>query len=248
MYIRVFDLRAAKLKFAALLSAAAVVSYLLFNLLFDAYIGSRGYSAAALSLSEDKLIIIDAGHGGEDPGAVAVNGRYEKDLNLEIAFTLGGMLAESGYAVMYTRTTDRLLYSEDENIKGMKKIYDLKNRCKIAAEFPNALFISIHMNSYSNPKYSGLQVYYTKDDDDSRQLASDIQGSVNSSIEDSERVIKCGEGLYILENTPSTAVLIECGFLSNAEEAEKLSQKEYQKRLSSAIICGIIEYKENNRR
>ena len=120
------------------------------------------------------VFVIDAGHGGEDPGAIGISGVYEKDLNLEISYLIGAALAERGYAVIYTRSNDKLLYSDEENIKGLRKISDLKNRCKIAAEYPNSTFISIHMNSFSQSKYSGLQVYYSKNNQLSYQL---FQGS-----------------------------------------------------------------------
>ncbi len=243
MDIRIYDLRIRRYRAPLCITALLLVLVLMSGFALGAYLESDMYRDAALALSEDKLIIIDAGHGGEDPGTIAVNGRYEKDINLEVAFTVGAMLSERGYAVLYTRTTDRLMYSEDENIRGLKKINDLKNRCKIAAEYPSALFVSIHMNSFSDPEYSGLQVYYTKTSHESRQLAASVQEAVNRDI-GGGRSVRGGEGLYLLERCVNTAVLIECGFLSNPEEAEKLSKKEYQKRLSSAIICGIIEYKE----
>ena len=90
------------------------------------------------------VIIIDAGHGGEDPGAIGINGIYEKDVNLDIALTIGEELKAKGYTVVYTRTEDKMLYLPEENIKGMRKISDLKNRCKITAEYDNCIFISIH--------------------------------------------------------------------------------------------------------
>jgi N-acetylmuramoyl-L-alanine amidase len=195
--------------------------------------------------SEKNLIILDAGHGGEDPGAIGINNVYEKNINLDIAFLIGEILCERGFAVMYTRAEDKLLYSEEENIKGFRKISDLKNRCKIAAEYPEAMFVSIHMNSYQNSKYSGLQVYYSENNENSRMLASNIQSSVKNELQSlNNRTIKAGEGMYLLENVYNPAVLVECGFLTNAEECKKLSEKEYQKQLSLAIVCGIIKYKE----
>ncbi len=193
-----------------------------------------------------QLIVIDAGHGGEDPGAVGISGIYEKDLNLEIAMLVGEELRARGYEVVYTRTEDKLLYSEEENIKGLRKLSDLKNRCKISEDAGATLFISLHMNSYGDPKYSGLQVYYTDGNDDSRRLATSIQNSVRDDVQrENDRVVKSGKNLYLLENCSGVGVLVECGFITNAEECEKLSQKEYQKQLSFAIVCGIIEYIED---
>ncbi len=206
---------------------------------------SDEYMSAMQALSEREIIIIDAGHGGEDPGTIGVNGRYEKDLNLEVALMLGEMLSEKGYAVIYTRTEDKLLYTEEENIKGIRKICDLKNRCKIAAEYPSAIFLSIHMNYYKNSKFDGLQVYYSTENQDSRILADKIQNSVKNNLQhENNRTVKRGDNIYLLENTDNPSVLIECGFISNEEECKKLSEKEYQKQLCSALICAIIEYKE----
>lgn len=244
MKVFIVNVRAIK-KFFFSLKWVAIILLIAIAVFFgvDAYRSSNAYISAMQELSTDKVIIIDAGHGGEDPGAIGTNGSYEKDINLALAFELGAALENEGYAVVYTRTEDKLLYTEEENIKGIRKISDLKNRCKFAAEYPNAIFISIHMNSYSSSKYSGLQVYYSKANENSYNLASKIQTSVKSELQvNNDRVIKSGEGIYVLENITSPAVLIECGFMTNPEECEKLSKKEYRKQLSLAIVCGIIEY------
>ena len=196
-----------------------------------------------VSLAEKKTVIIDAGHGGEDCGAIGVSGVYEKDLNLAIAFEIGEALNEQGYTVVYTRTEDKLLYTEEENVKGIRKISDLKNRCKIAAEYSESLFISVHMNSYAEEKYSGLHVYYSPESSESERLAHTIQNRVHDDLQpQNNRVPKAGKNIYLLENMKNTAVLVECGFLTNTAECEKLSEKEYQKQLSFSIVCGIIEY------
>ena len=223
----------------------AMLLLLFFNLVSGAYLSSDRYVEVLQKENEKNLVIIDAGHGGEDPGAIGHGEIYEKDLNLEIAKTLGKQLEERGFAVMYTRTEDKLLYLEEENIKGIRKISDLKNRCKIAAEYPDAIFVSIHMNSFGNPKYSGLQVYYSENNENSRLLATKIQTSVKDTLQnDNDRVVKEGKNMYVMENVTNTAVLIECGFLTNRGECEKLCEKEYQNRLSLAIVCGIIEYRK----
>ena len=217
----------------------ALVS-ILFGLFFKISFGEYDTEAAS---APEMLIILDAGHGGEDAGATGINGALEKDLNLSVVNILGEMLTEKGFAVVYTRSEDKLLYEEWENIKGIRKISDLRNRCKIAKSYPNALFVSIHMNTFGDGKYSGLQVYYSPENKESEMLAGAIQTSVKKELQpNNNRNIKQGNDIYILENIDNTAVLIECGFLSNEEEAKKLSQKEYQKMLSFSIICGIIEY------
>ena len=154
------------------------------------------------------------------------------------------MLEEKGYIIVYTRTDDRLLYTDEENIKGIRKISDLKNRVKVAERYPNSLYVSIHMNSFGDSKYSGLQVYHS-DKEASNLLANTIQNRVKNDLQpENNRVVKKGKDMYILENIENTAVLIECGFLTNKNECEKLSEKEYQKQLCFAIVCGIIEYME----
>ena len=246
MKIVVFNLHKHRcLFYATKLVALVLVVVIVCCVLCGAYMRSDVYVQALKQESEKNLVIIDAGHGGEDPGAIGISGVYEKDLNLEIAFTLGEMLEERGFAVLYTRVDDKLLYTEAENIKGIRKISDLKNRCKIAAEYPKALFISVHMNSYGSPNLSGLQVYYSLENEHSKILANKIQSNVKTALQnDNNRKIKPGKDIYILENIENTAVLIECGFITNGNECKKLSEKEYQKQLCLAIVCGIIEYKE----
>lgn len=203
---------------------------------------SELFISAGTEINNNKIIIIDAGHGGEDSGAVGVNGSLEKDIAMSLAFEIGTLLEERGYAVVYTRTSDNLLYKPEENIKGIRKISDLKNRCEVAKNYPESVFISIHMNSFSQEKYSGLQVYYSENNELSREIAESIQRKVREDLQPvNNRVIKKGKDMYLMENIDNPAVLIECGFLSNREECEKLSKKEYQKQLSFSIVCGIIE-------
>ena len=246
MKIKVINL--SKLNILKYRSYAPVSVIVIISLMVGFYFKTNRDSLDVEAASaKEQIIVLDAGHGGEDSGATSAYGKQEKELNLEITFCLGEMLTEKGYTVVYTRTEDKLLYTEAENIKGIRKISDLKNRCKIAREYPNALFISIHMNSFSESKYSGLQVYYSTQNEASESLASHIQSSVKRELQPmNNRKIKAGKGIYILENIENPAVLIECGFLTNPEESEKLSKKEYQNLLSFSIICGIIEYMNTN--
>ena len=226
---------------------SAVVVFLFIASIVITGFNVTDYYVEASAMTDLPTIIIDAGHGGEDSGAVGNGDILEKDLNLALSLELGRQLEEKGYTVVYTRTDDKLLYTEEENIKGMRKYYDLKNRCDIANGYENALFISIHQNSYGASKYSGLQVYYAGQSNESKALALAIQNSVCKDLQkDNNRKIKNGKGYYILDNCKATSVIIECGFMSNEAELEKLSQKEYQNQLSFAIICGIIEYINTN--
>ena len=239
MFIYVLNLKRTikSLKVIALVLVLATVFFVAFDFI------DRNAISSAVSADAGTVIIIDAGHGGEDSGAVGINGAFEKDLNLSIALLIGEELTKRGYTVVYTRTEDKMLYLPEENIKGMRKISDLKNRCKVTMQYEDCILISIHMNSFGSSKYSGLQVYYADGNDESRILATKIQNAVREELQpENKRQVKNGKSLYLLENSNGTPVIIECGFLSNESECEKLSQKEYQKELSFSIICGIIEY------
>ncbi len=229
-----------------------VIKIFLFCVLFLVFGIAICYLSSRLSYYEFKTVsadaseytfILDAGHGGEDAGAIGINGVYEKDINLSICNMLGEVLKANGFNVILTRTEDKLLYTEEENIKGQRKYHDLKNRLKIAEENPDAIFISIHMNKFSMESCRGMQVYYPQNSEESRLLALEIQNMVKSALQPyNTRQIKASENIYLLDNAKGTAVLIECGFLSNSEECEKLSSKDYQTQLSFQIFCGIMEY------
>ena len=244
MFVYFFDFRKLKRRAEFMLTSICIV--LLITLTFSAINGYYKEKSVSVLADGANTVIIDAGHGGEDVGATGVSGVYEKDLNLIICSMIGEQLKEQGYTVIYTRTEDKLLYTEDEDIHGIRKISDLKNRCKIANQYPEAIFVSIHMNKYGDSKYSGLQVYYKDKSDGSYALANKIQSTVKDKLQpENNRQVKNGKGLYILDNSTLSSVIVECGFLSNVEECEKLSQKEYQKQLSFSIACGIIDYIKN---
>ncbi|MBO5788324.1 MAG: N-acetylmuramoyl-L-alanine amidase, partial [Clostridia bacterium] len=146
---------------------------------------SKGFTSPLLSVSGGEslpLVIIDAGHGGEDCGAIGVNGVYEKDINLAISFALGDWLSSVGYPVLFTRVEDKLLYTEEQNIKGQRKAYDLRNRLEIAQKHPGSIFVSIHMNSFSDGQYSGLQVWHNGGEL-SKSVAEGIQSTVRELLQ-----------------------------------------------------------------
>lgn len=204
----------------------------------------RGTAAV---LGTRPLVILDAGHGGEDGGAVGVNGVHEKELNLSVATMLAEQLRAAGVEVILTRTEDRLLYRDEENIKGHRKEYDLKNRLAVAEAHPEALFISIHMNTFSEAKYSGLQVYYAATEG-SRELAECVQSAVREHVqpENHRKIHAASSSIFLLEHAVGRAVLVECGFLSNPEECARLSEKDYQRQLCFSIFCGIMKYIEQS--
>lgn len=190
----------------------------------------------------ETVVILDAGHGGEDCGAVGVNGVFEKDLNLSIAFCLRDLLAEAGVNVEMTRTEDRLLYTKEQDIKGQRKINDLKNRLLFARTYEDAIFVSLHMNKFSHPTSFGTQVWYS-DHDDARELAKKMQTDIIQVLQPkNHRKIKpCDSSMYLLYRSMHPAVLVECGFLSNDAECAQLCQSDYQKQLSFVLFCAIIE-------
>lgn len=233
-----------------------VLSYVLFILLFLLIAVIFIFLSMRIDLYTPSLIlnapqamptiIIDAGHGGEDGGAIGKNGVYEKELNLEISMLLSSMLTERGYDVVLTRSEDILLYDKNSDYKGRKKELDLAARVEIASNYKNCIFISIHMNAFSDSKYSGLQVYYSSNNANSKILADTVQNLVKEALQPSNnRKTKQGDGLFVLDRIESPAVLIECGFLSNYEECEKLCNEEYQKKLAFIISTAIEKYIEN---
>lgn len=191
------------------------------------------------------IIIIDAGHGGFDGGAVAEDGTVEKDINLSISKYLQEYLTFFGLKTIMTRETDASI--EDDGLQTIRerKSSDLHNRMRIMEEIENALFISIHQNKYSVEKYSGTQVFYSpKTKEESSLLAQSIQDSiVNTLQKDNTRQIKeCGTSVYLMYNAVKPAVLVECGFLSNYEETKLLNTPEYQKKIAFCIAIGIQNY------
>jgi len=192
---------------------------------------------------ETKTIIIDAGHGSPDGGAVGSSGVLEKDLNLSIAKKLQEFAEQGGFNVILTRSDDNGIYDISGNIRS-KKNSDLKNREKLIKNSKADAFVSIHMNKFPQSKYSGPQVFYSGNNEKSKDLAEYIQESVIEALTPvSKREIKKADGsIYLLKNAKLPAVLVECGFLSNEEEQRKLLDTAYQKQVAWAIYCGIIKY------
>ena len=193
-------------------------------------------------------VIIDAGHGGEDGGASSAAGLVEKDVNLEISQMLCEMLRANGINVIMTREDDRLLYDRNTNYQGRKKKLDLAARLAIADSTPDAVLVSIHMNSFTNPLYSGLQVWYSPNNADSLPLAELIRETNQEQLQ-SENYRLCKEAtsaINLLHNAQCPAVLVECGFLSNPDEAALFETQEYRQKVAFAIFCAITEFLNSN--
>ena len=187
-------------------------------------------------------VILDAGHGGEDGGAVSASGIAEKDLNLQITLLLKELLEANGIRVILTRSEDVLLYDRNTDYHGRKKALDLSARLKIAEAHPEAVFVSIHMNTYPLESCRGLQVWYSPNDTRSRVLASEIQERARTLLDpqNERRIKEAGSSIYLLHHVQSPAILVECGFLTNPEEAERLSTREYQQNLAIALFLSIV--------
>ena len=193
--------------------------------------------------SVGKKIIIDAGHGAPDGGAVGQSGAMEKDINLSVALELQKFFESGGTNVVLTRSDDNGIYDISGSIKN-KKVSDMKNREKIINESGADIFISIHMNKFSDSRYSGPQVFYSPNHEKSEYLAECIQKSMIAALNpESEREIKkAGKDIYLLNKAEIPAVLAECGFLSNSTEEKKLTDEKYQRQLAWSLYCGVIEY------
>lgn len=200
------------------------------------------------ALSQNEIcIVIDAGHGGEDGGCEG-GGLVEKDLNLDIALRLSELLKRSGVKVVLTRETDVLLYDVNSDYKGKKKAQDVRKRLEIASSCEGAMLVSIHMNYYPQTQYSGLQVWYSKNDPRSRALAALIQSETKSTLQpNNKRSIKeSTSSIFLLHNATFPAVLVECGFLSNPDEAAALGDATYRQMLAEVIFRSIMSYISQN--
>lgn len=186
------------------------------------------------------IIVIDAGHGGSDPGKVGVSGTEEKDINLEIALKLRDELEKQGFEIVMTREEDTGL--EDKGAKSVK-VSDLKNRVEIIEEARPAMAISIHQNSYTDSAVSGAQVFYYGNSAQGEALALALQESLIENVDPSNtRAPKENESYYLLKNTSVPTVIVECGFLSNPAEEALLCDGDYQDQIVEAIYEGIVNY------
>ncbi len=189
---------------------------------------------------KEYVVVLDAGHGGVDPGKVGINGEIEKDLNLEITLLVKKYLEMDDVQVILTRDSDEGLYDAGAS---NKKVQDMKNRVDIIEETGPAVTVSIHQNSYPEEYVHGAQVFYYTGSTEGKKLAEKIQNRLVVGVDpDNTRQIKANDSYYLLKKTPTPIVIVECGFLSNSAEAEKLSEPSYQKELAWEIHLGILQY------
>lgn len=191
-------------------------------------------------VSTKDTIVIDAGHGGRDPGKVGVNNTLEKDINLKIAIKLKSLLEQNDYNVVMIREEDTGLYSESDS---NKKVTDMKKRVEIINSSNAALAISVHQNSFTSEEIKGAQVFYYTGAEESKEFALILQDQLKRTLNDgNKRQAKGNDAYYMLKKTQIPIVIVECGYLSNNKEAQLLNTDDYQEKMAWTIHIGIINY------
>ena len=219
---------------------------ILYLTLLTAHWGSKAVTVMAENAAVNRLhtVIIDAGHGGIDGGATSCTGVLESHINMKISSRLDDLLHFLGYQTKMIRTEDISVYTSGKTI-AQKKSSDLKERVRIVNSTDNALLLSIHQNNYPDKRYSGAQVFYSGTEG-SQEFAVQLQNSLRKNLKPvSTRQEKHSKGIYLMEHIQCPGVLIECGFLSNPEEEQKLRDREYQQKLCSIIAVCTAEYLSN---
>lgn len=222
-------------------------------LTFCACVGVICYAAVKIdnvisvdSITEEDsfVVVLDAGHGGMDGGCSTADGKTEKGINLNILLSVRDMAELFGYNVDVTRDKDTSIH--DKGVTGIRnqKVSDMENRLEIFNKYPDAVCISIHQNTFRDPKFSGAQMFYSDKNPGSEQLASIMQKKFVDNLQpDNQRETKlCGSELYLCYYCENPAVMIECGFLSNPDEAAKLTDKTYQQQVAFTVFSGISEF------
>lgn len=224
------------------------LAVLLIVVLFSCFRYNNNIYDVFKSESYIPTVIIDPGHGGEDGGTSSDDGILEKDINLSVSLYIAEILKCSGYNVIMTRSDDNQIGDNSLPSIRQRKISDVRKRLEITKTYPDALFVSVHQNHYSSSKYSGAQVFYSPKSPDSRILADMVQTSIVSLLQnDNMRKIKeIGTNVYLLYNCENPAIMVECGFLSNAAETKLLATPDYQKKIAFSVACGIIKFLEED--
>lgn len=191
---------------------------------------------------KEKVIVIDAGHGGADPGMIGIGGLEEKGINLAVSMKLKEALENQGFTVVMTRQEDKGLYEEGTR---NKKVQDMQNRIEIMEKAKPILAVSIHQNSYTEESVKGPQVFYYETSAEGQKLAVNIQSALNTELStERPRKEKGNTSYFLLKKSPCVLNIVECGFLTNKKEAELLQTEEYQQKIVEAVVKGIVQYME----
>lgn len=205
---------------------------------------SKEAAMVSKEMNGQTTIVVDPGHGGRDPGMIGIGNLEEKGINLSIAKKLKKKLEEKGYIVVMTREEDIGLYNNDS--KNMKA-QDLQNRISLIEKSNAALTVSIHQNSYQDSSVCGPQVFYYEDSVEGKRLAQTIQSSMNQMPSVSrQREAKGNKNYYLLKKSEGIVNIVECGFLTNPEEAELLQTTQYQENIAEAVAQGIFSFLEES--
>lgn len=253
--------------FARTVSAVVLVGFFAFAMVFSPTVGTGDIktdtnsvavsgigpfdaapAAAVAGGSLQKLVVLDAGHGGMDGGATGgtVSGEsgvvLEKDINLAIVKDLEAMLKFAGYTVVLTRDSDISIH--DKNVSGVRnqKVSDMKNRKAIIDANAEGIFISVHQNQFTDPRYFGAQMFYLNENPLNTQLAQLAQESFRELQPDNNREIAESDGMFLLKGTKQPAILAECGFISNASDAANLTDRDYQKKVAFTLLRTVDEF------
>lgn len=222
-----------KLFFLLLILLALAVCFFIYTL----YI-----SVPSFSRSSVPVIVVDSGHGSPDGGAVGADGTLEKDINLSIGLKLQEVLENRGARVIMTRTDDNAIYDQDASTIHEMKVSDMHNRLEIINESDADLFISIHMNAFTDPKSNGLHVFYSANHPEAEVLAGKIQTNISEITGAKTHEVKtASEKLFLMKDPKPPSILVECGFISNPDEEKKLVTDEYQSKIAFAIAQAIMD-------
>ena len=223
-----------------LISSFVIVSVISFTINRTHY--EEVISTMAMPVT-NKKIVVDAGHGGEDGGAISQNGISEASINLKISMKLQNLLEQSGAEVILTRSDENAIYDLNKKTLREKKVSDIKNRVKIGNNSSADVFVSIHLNKIDQSKYYGWQTFYKNKSEEGKLLATCIQNNLNASIQkENNRVPLKIDNVYLIKHVEIPITIVECGFLSKPEEEKQLQKDEYQDRLAWGIYNGIMDY------
>ena len=210
---------------------------------------NESFTGVSGNVFNSRTVIVDAGHGGADGGTTGADGSVEKEINLQIALKLNRLLSLYGFNVIMTRESDDSIHSSDSATLRQKKVSDIHNRMKIINENPDAVFVSIHQNHFADTSVHGTQVFYSKNNYMNQALAQKIQDSVKKNIQpdNTRQIKKSGTEIYLLYNSKSPSIMVECGFMSNKNDLSLLHDDDYQKKIALSIADGILNfYKESD--
>ncbi|MBR6033594.1 MAG: N-acetylmuramoyl-L-alanine amidase [Clostridia bacterium] len=224
------------------LTSLTIISFAFYTINMLAVRGENTIETVATPAT-GKVVILDAGHGVPDEGAIGVENITESDINLQITMKVQYLLEQSGCIVILTRSDENGIFSMDSKTLRQKKASDLNKRVEIGNTSDADIFVSIHLNKIDASKYWGWQTFYKNNNEEGKKLAISIQEGLNKTIKKkNNREALSISNKYIIDNIKIPVTIVECGFLSNTEEAKLLITDEYQSKIAWGIYIGINNY------